>query len=348
MTSMAAESPSTRHRVLGRGRAFPIALLVIGAIGVVGFLWSLSIGPEHISIADRIRGTFAPDQSAPQLIVHLVRLPRALEAALVGGAFAIAGVIMQGITLNPLGAPEIMGVTAGAALMVTISVTVATSISGESVLGLSYIGAAIAAGFVFVFARLGRGGLSPMRLALAGVTVTAFLFAIMQGIFIIHVETASTLMFWLVGGVNFADWHNIHMVWPWLLGGSIVAMLMASPLNVLALGDDMAQGLGQNVGRVRFVGGVAVVVLAGAAVGIAGPVAFLGLIVPHIARALVGVNHFLVLPLSAVTGAALFVWADVGARYIGAADSQTPSGLVTALIGAPIFIYLARQQRMSS
>jgi iron complex transport system permease protein len=348
MTSMAAESPSTRHRVLGRGRTFPVALVVVGAIGLVGFVWSLSIGPEHISLADRIHGTFAPDQSAPQLIVHLVRLPRALEAALVGAALAIAGTVMQGITLNPLGAPEIMGVNAGAALLVTLSVTVATSISGESVLALAYAGAAMAAVFVFGFARLGRGGLSPMRLALAGVTVTAFLFALMQGIFILHVETASTLMFWLVGGVNFADWHNIHMVWPWLLGGSVAAMLLASPLNVLALGDDMAQGLGQNVARTRVFGGAVVVVLAGAAVGIAGPVAFLGLIVPHIARSLVGVNHFLVMPLSALIGASLFVWADVGSRYIGAADSQTPSGLVTALIGAPIFIYLARQQRMSA
>ncbi len=348
MSAVAADRPGTRSRVLGQGRVFPVAMIVIAAIGFVGFLWSLSIGPEHISIVDRLGGIVSPDATPQQLIVHLVRLPRALEAALVGACLAMAGVIMQGITLNPLGAPEIMGVNAGATLLVTLSVTVATGISGESVLVLAYSGAAMAAAFVFVFARLGRGGLSPMRLALAGVTVTAFLFSLMQGLFIIHVETASSLMFWLVGGVNYADWHNIHMVWPWLAGGTVLAFLLAAPLNVLALGDDMARGLGQNVGRTRFIGGVVTVVLAGACVGIAGPVAFLGLIVPHIARSLVGVNHFLVLPLSAMTGATLFIWADVGCRYIGSADAQTPSGVVTALIGSPIFIFLARQQRMST
>ena len=131
MSAVAAHGPGTRTpRVLGRGRFFPIAFAVIGAIGFAGFLWSLSIGPQHIGVGDRLGGIVAPDQTAQQLIVHLVRLPRALEAALVGASLAMAGVIMQGITLNPLGAPEIMGVNAGAALLVTLSVTVVTSLSG--------------------------------------------------------------------------------------------------------------------------------------------------------------------------------------------------------------------------
>jgi iron complex transport system permease protein len=163
---------------------------------------------------------------------------------------------------------------------------------------------------------------------------------------VLHTETASTLMFWLVGGVNYADWHDIHLVWPWLLAGAISALLLAAPLNVLALGDDMARGLGQNVARTRFLGAATVVVLAGACVGIAGPVAFLGLIVPHIVRRLVGVNHLLVMPLSALTGATLFVYADIGSRYVSSLG-ETPSGLVTALIGAPIFIYLARREKMA-
>ena len=347
MTAVPADGPGTRMRLLGHGGAFPLWVGVVAAIGFAGFLWSLSIGPEHISIGDRLGGIVAPDQTAHQLIVHLVRLPRALEAALVGASLAMAGAIMQGITLNPLGAPEIMGVNAGATLLVTISVTVATSLSGESVLALAFAGGAMASAIVFAFARFGRGGLSPLRLALAGVTVTALLFSLMQGLFILHVETASSLMFWLVGGVNYADWHNIHMVWPWLAAGTVASMLLAAPLNVLALGDDMARGLGQNVGRTRFIGAATVVVLAGACVGIAGPVAFLGLIVPHIVRRLVGVNHFLVMPLSALTGATLFVYADVGSRYVSSVN-QTPSGLVTALIGAPIFIYLARREKMAS
>ncbi len=346
MTTTAVARPSTPSRVLGQGRFFPVAVTVIGAIGIAGFLWSLSIGPEHISVGNRIGGVFSPNHSTAQLIVHLVRLPRALEAAMVGACLAMAGVIMQTITLNPLGAPEIMGVNAGAALLVTLSVTVWTGLAGESVLALAFVGSAAAAALVFAFAHFGRGGLSPLRLALAGVTITALLFSLMQGVFIIHVETASTLMFWLVGGVNFASWQDIHLVWPWLLGGTVVAILLAAPLNVLALGDDMARGLGQNVTRTRFIAGAVVVVLAGACVGIAGPVAFLGLIVPHIVRRLVGVNHLLVMPLAALTGATLFVWADVGSQYVSSVE-QTPSGVVTALIGAPIFIYLARKGKMA-
>lgn len=346
MSSTAVARPSTPPRVLGQARIFPIAVAVIGAIGIAGFLWSLSIGPQDISLGNRIGGIVSPNHSTAQLIVHLVRLPRALEAALVGGSLAMAGVVMQSITLNPLGAPEIMGVNAGAALLVTLSVTVWTGLGGQSVLVLAFAGGAIASVFVFAFAQFGRGGLSPLRLALAGVTVTALLFSLMQGIFILHVETASTLMFWLVGGVNYASWSDIHMVWPWLAGGTVVALLLAAPLNVLALGDDMARGLGQNVTRTRFIGGAVVVVLAGACVGIAGPVAFLGLIVPHIVRRLVGVNHFFVMPLSALTGATLFVWADLGSQFISSVD-QTPSGVVTALIGAPIFIYLARREKMT-
>jgi ferric citrate transport system permease protein len=347
VATAATTSPSAPPRALGQASAFVVWTLAIGVAGIVGFLWSLSIGPEHIGLGEIVGGIFAPSQSSHELIVHLVRLPRALEAVLVGGSLAVAGAVMQGITLNPLGAPEILGVNAGATLLVTLSVTVATGLSGHSVLALAFIGAAMAAAFVFGFARFGRGGLSPLRLALAGVTVSALLFSLMQSLMILHTETAETLMFWLVGGVNYADWQSIDLVWPWLAGGMILSMLLARPLNVLALGDDMARGLGQNVTRTRFLGAVAVVVLAGASVGIAGPVAFLGLIVPHMVRRLVGTNYLLVIPLSALAGATLFLYADIGSRYVSSLG-QTPSGLVTALVGAPIFIYLARREKMAA
>lgn len=347
MTAVLADSPGTRKRVLGHGRLFPVCVLVIGAIGFAGFGWSLSLGPQDINVGDVVGGIIAPNQTAEQLIVHLIRLPRALLAALVGASLAMAGVVMQGITLNPLGAPEILGVNAGATLLVTLSVTVATSLSGHSVLALAFAGAAGASALVFAFARFGRGGLSPLRLALAGVTISALLFSLMQGLMILYTETANTLMFWLVGGVNYADWAQITLVWPWLAGGALAALVLARPLNVLALGDDMARGLGQNVTRTRFLGATVVVVLAGACIGVAGPVAFLGLIVPHIVRRLIGVNHLLVIPLSALTGATLFVYADVGSRYVQSLG-QTPSGLVTALIGAPIFIYLARREKLAT
>jgi iron complex transport system permease protein len=282
-----------------------------------------------------------------QLVVHLIRLPRALLAGLVGATLAVAGVVMQSITRNPLGAPEILGVNAGAAVTVALASTIAAGIAGVGMIGLAFAGGGAAAALVFGLARFSRGGLSPVRLALAGVTISLLLFSLMQGILIVFSQDPSLFFFWLIGGVNYAEWSEIHLAVPWMAAGLVLALFLAARLNVLALGDDVAKGLGQNVGVTRFLGALSVVLLAGGAVGVAGPVAFLGLITPHIVRKLVGHNHFVVLPVSIVLGAALFIYADIGSRYL-ASGIETPSGVVTAIVGAPIFIYLARKEKVTS
>lgn len=325
-----------------------VTAAAVAAIFCVGFVWSVSIGTEPIGLRDILHGMIDPAQSnVHQLVVHLVRLPRALLAGMVGGALAVAGVIMQSITRNPLGAPEILGVSAGAAVTVALASTIWPGIASIGLIGLSFGGGAAAAALVFGLARFGRGGLSPVRLALAGVTISLLLYSLMQGILIVFSQDPSLFFFWLIGGVNYAEWSEVHTAAPWMGIGLVLALLLAARLNVLALGDDVARGLGQNVTTTRFLGAVAVVLLTGAAVGVAGPVAFLGLITPHIVRRLVGHNHFVVLPLSVVLGAALFIYADIGSRYL-ASGIETPSGVVTALVGAPLFIYLARREKVSS
>jgi ferric citrate transport system permease protein len=314
----------------------------------VGFVWSVSIGTEPISLHDIFRGMIDPAQAnVHQLVVHLIRLPRALLAGLVGGTLAVAGVVMQSITRNPLGAPEILGVNAGAAVTVALASTIAPGIAGAGMIALAFAGGGAAAALVFGLAHFGRGGLSPVKLALAGVTISLLLFSLMQGILIVFSQDPSLFFFWLVGGVNYAEWTDVDRAVPWMLAGLVISGFLAARLNVLALGDDVARGLGQNVGLTRFLGCVAVVLLAGAAVGVAGPVAFLGLITPHIVRRLVGHNHFVLMPVSLVLGAALFIYADIGSRYL-AAGVETPSGVVTALVGAPLFIYLARREKVAS
>jgi iron complex transport system permease protein len=327
-----------------------VTAVLLAVLLSVGFVWSVSIGTEPIGLGDILHGvvlTSSSTDSVPQLVVHLIRLPRALLAAMVGGGLAVAGVVMQSITRNPLGAPDILGVSAGAAVAVALASTIWPEIATYGLMPLSFGGAALAAALVFGLAKFGRRGLSPVRLALAGVTISILLFSLMQGILIVFSQDPSLFFFWLVGGVNYAEWHEVRTAAPWMAIGFLLAMLLAARLNVLALGDDVAKGLGQNVGLTRFVGSVSVVLLAGAAVAVAGPVAFVGLIAPHIVRRLVGSNHFVVIPLSLVLGAAMFVYADIASRFL-IEGGETPSGIVTALIGAPLFILLARREKVSA
>jgi iron complex transport system permease protein len=231
--------------------------------------------------------------------------------------------------------------------MVVLAVTVVPSLSGAPTILLAFGGAAAAGVSVMLLAGSGRGRVSPVRLALAGVTASSLLISFTQVLIIFDENSTDSVLFWLVGGVNYAGWHDIRNLLPWLVLGLIGAFAMARPLNLLALGDDMARGLGQNVERTRLFGSALVVVLCGAAVSVAGPVAFIGLIVPHIIRRLVGSSYTVLLPLCAIGGGVLVLYADVVSRYVKP-PFEVPAGVVTALIGAPIFVYLARRQKVTS
>ncbi|HZT93002.1 MAG TPA: iron ABC transporter permease [Gaiellaceae bacterium] len=346
MTTVQLPGASAASAALARRLRAVATLGGLVALAAGGFVWSVSIGPEHIGLWTIVKGTFAQGHDTKQLIVHLIRLPRALLAVLAGGTLAVSGAVMQSLTRNPLGAPDVLGVTSGAAVTVAIASTIVPSLGGISTIFLSFAGASVASALVFGIARFGRGGLSPVRLALAGVTISLLLYALMQGILIAFTQNAELFFFWLVGGVTYAQWHDIHLAFPWMAAGLALAMLLARRLNVLALGDDVARGLGQNVSRTRLLSVVCVVLLAGAAVGVAGPVAFLALVVPNIVRRLVGHNHFVVLPACMVAGAALLLYADVASRYLNP-HVETPAGVVVAPIGATVFVYLARREKLA-
>ena len=328
MTAVPAPSAGAAPAALARRLRALLAATTLLALAIGGFIWSVSIGPEHVGVWTIVKGTFAQGHDTKQLIVHLIRLPRALLAVLAGAGLAVAGAVMQSLTRNPLGSPDILGVNNGAAVTVALTSVIVPSLGGISTIFLSLAGGAVAAALVFGIARFGRGGMSPVRLALAGMTISLLAFALLQGILIIFSQNAELFFFWLVGGVTYARWTDIHDAYPWLVAGFVLAMLLARSLNVLALGDDVARGLGQNVGRTRFLSVVCVVMLAGAAVGVAGPVAFLGLIVPHIVRKLVG------------------LYADIVSRHLNS-HVETPAGVVVAPIGALVFIYLARREKLA-
>lgn len=331
--------------VTSKQRVTWVALVLLVLI-VGGFVWGMSIGSQHISLS-RLPGAIFKANDADELILQSIRLPRVVLALCVGAALAVAGALMQAVAANPLAAPEIMGVNAGAVFVVVLAITIVPSLSGAPTILLAFGGAAAAGVSVMLLAGSGRGRVSPVRLALAGVTASSLLISLTQVLIIFDENSTDSVLFWLVGGVNFAGWQDVRNLLPWLVLGLLGAFAMARPLNLLALGDDMARGLGQNVERTRVLGSLLVIVLCGAAVSVAGPVAFIGLIIPHIMRRLVGSSYTVLLPLCAAGGGVLVLYADIVSRYVKP-PFEVPAGVVTALIGAPIFVYLARRQKVTS
>ncbi|GAA1592607.1 Fe(3+) dicitrate ABC transporter permease FecD [Kribbella sancticallisti] len=342
----AEETSHRRPKVTTNKQRVTWVTLALLVIVVVGLVWALSIGSQQISLT-RLPGAIFKADEPDEMIIQSIRLPRVVLALCVGAALAVAGALMQAVAANPLAAPEIMGVNAGAVLVVVLAVTIVPSLSGAPTILLAFGGAAAAGVSVMLLAGSGRGRVSPVRLALAGVTASSLLISLTQVLIIFDENSTDSVLFWLVGGVNYAGWHDIRNLLPWLVLGLIGSFAMARPLNLLALGDDMARGLGQNVERTRLLGSTLVIVLCGAAVSVAGPVAFIGLIVPHIIRKLVGSNYAVLLPLCALGGGVLVLYADVVSRYVKP-PFEVPAGVVTALIGAPIFVYLARRQKVTS
>ena len=325
-------------------RTATLAVVVLGlALLVAGAAWDLGIGASGMSPGAVLHALAGPASSISHQIVWTIRMPRVLLAAITGCTIAVSGVIMQGTAANPLAAPDIVGVSAGAALVGVAGTVIFTGLGGTALVLASIGGAAAAAFCVIGVAGAGQGRTGPARLALAGVTVTAMLLALTQAVLLLHQTGTAGVFFWLVGGVNFASWQDIHTIAPWAAAGLAGAMLLARPLNILALGEDTARGLGLNVTRTRILGVLCTVCLAGSAVAVAGPIAFVGLIVPHIVRLLVGTNHLVVIPVTGLCGAALVTLADVACRYVQF-PFETPTGVVTALLGTPFFIYLARSQ----
>lgn len=286
--------------------------------------------------------SFQAGQIEHQLIRE-VRIPRALAAALIGAALAVAGTIMQGITRNPLADPSIIGITHGAGLAIAISLAFVSSGSYWILLIWSFAGSAAGAMLVLSFSMISKERISPVTLTLAGAALSTLFSALSTGI-ALYFQVAQDLSFWFAGGLSGTNWQHVFILLPAVIIGILLSLWISRSLTILALGEEVAAGLGQSQQKVRWIGLFAVILLSGAAVSIAGAIGFIGLVVPHIVRMLIGSDYRWLIPLSAIAGALLLVPADIGARMINP-PFETPVSAVTALIGVPFFLYLSRRKR---
>ncbi|TDQ36555.1 FecCD family ABC transporter permease [Aureibacillus halotolerans] len=331
------------HSHIKKSRPVAGIIVIVGGLAalVVGLMLSISFGAADIGMSTVWEAVFSfnPDLSQHQIIKEL-RMPRSLGSALVGAAFAVAGAVMQGMTRNPLADSGLLGLNAGAGLALALCFAFFPGMPYLSIMFFCFIGAAFGAGLVFGTGTLAKGGLTPLRLTLAGAAVSALLVALTEGI-AIYFQISQDLAFWTAGGVAGVRWLHVNIMLPFVLGGVLVSLILSKSITVLSLGEDIAKGLGQNNRLVKIVASIVVLVLAGAAVSAVGSIAFVGLVIPHVARMIVGVDYRWIIPSSAILGAILMVFADVAARTINP-PHETPIGALIALIGVPFFLYLAR------
>jgi len=326
-------------------------LAVVGAILAIALaiVLSLAFGSRPVSIGEIADGLFSWTQgrtpSAIGAIAVQERIPRTVLGLVAGAALALSGALMQAITRNPIADPGILGVNTGAALAVVCGIAFLGISSPFEYLWLALGGAILTAIFVYNVGSVGPGGSTPIKLALAGAATTAALGSLVNAVLLPRTAAMDVFRFWQVGGVAGADWGTMATIFPLLAVGAVIGLLCAPGLNALALGDDVAVGLGVHIGRTRVFAAAAGVVLCAAVTAVAGPIAFVGLMIPHVVRMLVGPDQRWVLPLSAAGGAVLLVLADTIGRLIGY-PGETEAGIVTAFVGAPVLILIARRTRM--
>jgi iron complex transport system permease protein len=282
------------------------------------------------------------DGSNEHIIIQSVRLPRAIIAAIVGGSLAMAGLWMQALTKNPLASPGIFGINAGASFFVVVAVSFFSVTSLQTYTWLAFSGAAIAAFAVYFIGSIGREGLTPMKLTLAGAAFAAMFSSLTQGLLVVNETALDQVLFWLAGSVQGRSLNMVYAVLPYIAAAWIASMLIGKKINLLAMGDDVATSLGVKTGLVKLTAAIIIILLAGGSVAIAGPIVFIGIVIPHVARYFVGTDHRWLAPYCGVLGAILLLAADIGARYV-IMPQEVPVGVMTAIIGTPFFIYIARR-----
>lgn len=319
------------------------ATLLIAAILLgVSFPASLVFGAAEIPLDVIIDAMLRFDSSnADHLVLYDFRFPRAVAALMVGASLAVAGAIMQGMTRNPLASPSLMGLNAGSGLALIIGLVFFPSIGFTGLVMLSFLGAFLGVTLVYAIGASHTGGLGPVRLALAGAAVSALLGAV-TSIIVIYMAAAQDVLFYTAGGLQGVRWPQLALVLPWLAAGLVGAMVLSRAVTLLSLGNDVAAGLGANIWLARIGGVIVTLLLAGSSVALAGGIGFVGLVVPHIVRMLLGPDYRWVIPGAALFGAILLVNADLAARMLNP-PYEIPVGLITALIGVPFFLWLARR-----
>lgn len=348
MSATAAGERTERHAGLAetnaaRGFWFGVAALAL----VATILLSIAVGSKDIPLPTVIEALFAyNDANDDHAIIMALRVPRTLLGLLVGAALGLSGALIQALTRNPLADPGILGVNAGAAFAVTIGVGFfgVGTISGY--VWFAFAGAIGATVLVYAVGSVGRGAATPIRLTLSGIAVGAVLSGISSGLALLDPETFDRLRFWNAGSLGVTGFDPVFAVAPFLIVGMLLALVVARPLNAIALGDDLATSLGANIARTRAIVVVAVTLLAGAATAAAGPISFVGLMVPHVARWLIGPDQRWIVAFTILLSPILLLSADIVGRVV-MRPGELQVGIVTAFVGAPVLILLARRRKVS-
>lgn len=326
----------------GGGKVFWLAVAVLAVVILAAA--SLAIGTRGVSLSDIAAAIAGHDETIGEAVVAM-RIPRTALAVLAGAALGLSGALMQGITRNPLAGPGIFGVNTGAALAVVIGVAWFNISSSNAYIWTAIFGAGATAVFVYLVGSLGRGGATPLKLTLAGAATSIAFASLVMAIVLPRGDIAGGIRSWQIGGVGGATFSRILPVLPFLVVGLALAFISARKLNAMALGDELAAGLGEKVALGRAVAAVSAVLLCGATTAVCGPIGFVGLVVPHACRLVVGVDHRWLLPFSALGGGILLLASDIVGR-IATRPGEVDVGIITALVGGPVFIWIVRRQQV--
>lgn len=324
-----------------RGYRVSLLLLLCLVLTVVLFL-NIAIGASRMNPAEVFRYLFLDRDDVKHRILMKIRLPRAAAAGLVGSCLAMAGCLLQGIMRNPLASPNILGVSSGAGLA-AVTIFILLPNYYYLVTPFAFMGAFVTT--LMVYSLAWKGGASPLRLVLSGVAVSSFLSAGSNTLMTLYPDRVHNVIGFMVGSLSAVTWENVHALWPYALTGLVASWLMAERLNILQLGDETAVSLGIKIERVRLVFIVISSLLAAASVSIVGLLGFVGLIVPHLTRLLIGNNARYLIPGSALTGAIIVMLCDMIGRTV-MRPLELPVGVIMSLLGAPFFLYLLRQGGM--
>ncbi|KGR77267.1 FecCD family ABC transporter permease [Ureibacillus manganicus] len=317
--------------------------LIIGVLLLILFNFlSIILGYTDITIQTAIDAFTNFNGSNEHIIIQDVRLPRALIATAVGASLGVAGALLQALTRNPLASPDILGFNAGASFSIVVALMLFSVSSLQATTWIAFFGATIAGLLVYFLGSIGRDGMTPIKMTLAGAAIAALFGSLTQGLLVLDETALDQVLFWMSGSVQGRKLEILLAVLPYLVIGLIIAISISNKINILTMGEDVARGLGQRTLFVKLITGIAVILLAGGSVAIAGPIGFIGIVVPHVVKSFAGNDYRWIIPYCGIVGGIFLLMADIGARYV-LMPEEVPVGIMTALVGTPFFIYIARK-----
>ena len=321
--------------------AFGIKLSLALVAFTIMFVLSMVLGAADISFKDVWLALSSNVSGEKILIIREIRLPREIAAIFVGAALSVSGAIMQGITKNPLADPGLLGLTAGANAALAITIAFFPSANYYVIIFACFVGAALGSLLVLGISAMKKGGFAPFRIVLAGAAVSTFLHAIAEGIGIYY-KISKEVSMWTAGGMIGTSWNQLKIIIPFILIGIVVSILLSRQLTILSLSEEVAVGLGQKTRAIKGILLVVIIILTGTSVALVGNIAFIGLMIPHVVRAIVGTDYKFVIPMSIFMGATFMLFADTLGRTINA-PYETPVAAIVAMMGLPFFLFIVHK-----